>query len=1619
MSTFPFILDEEEEATFPFEDSPTLPFEDPPLEDSLATVLKKKIVQTVPLMQSSLGGSVPQAVGEAMQDLTIRGAARGIGESTAVKAAGALAKGAHGLIVGEAERISGEKVQGPDVDKVVQAISERVPSEVTRVLDEKPPEFIREAGRHIAEFGIDVRKRRTAEAIALEPNVEPGTVKAFLGDVAGTTTRMIPAILAGAITRSPNISLAVLFPDVLGESYGRARDKKLEPDVALLDSLATAGSEILTERIPLGVLLRSGGGMLKKILKTAGLEGVQEYVQGGVEQLIDKGILRDEMSFEEVLDTLLDPKVQKDMLYQAAIGAATGGLLGGGVGLAEKVLNPAATPPDTLPLKETEAFASSNLWDELNLPRPLSEVQAKATIAEPLLDLDSKIAATTAFEFENAYNDVVARSAAIVDDNIIVAGFNQSRDTAAVSASQDSAINVFAPTGGLSLQEFASENIAQSIFDSVSSWQKRFAPHLKITVADEVPTVISAALTPQGAAPLKLLNEATGFMWQESSGRYHITMNSQSFIERGDVNYPKMYNTLSHEFGHVIAFDILSRSPKDIQMAVKKAYLDWHKDAYTGTLGKMLEAKFSLTQASRWKAYFGQALGTNSLDTPVYEILRNHGEEANRFGYLLSFNEWMADQYARYATNPAQGLGLADKFFVRAAALLKHLYKSTDIQAKFAAHKDYVNWLMWTRESRFEEALINTHTGAKIAGELSAISDLDVPGLSRLQMWQVGGQIDRFNKVMDQLYTVRQIAQLNPHIEGLQKFVIALEAMAVTKNHVLHQAEERLIELSNLGKGRLDNVGRFLLEETVAGQFFNMQDPNIIRQYALDPQMVEVIQKVKADFGNILTQLETVLAADIIERYRNNPAAMQLETQKLHTTMQRMRQVPYFPLARFGNYSVIVRAKSDIIIDGKLYKAGTVVDMRTFPSKSEQEAGSLGAKDDYAGHDVGVGMDFIEDVSFEFQGIPPQVFEALESELTLTSRQREALKQYRLENAPGRSYMKHMKRRNKVYGFSEDVERAYASYMMSAANHVARITHYKALNAAKTEIAESATEIQKQEGNATRRRLIHQYTSETYDYVMNPVNEWANYRALAFMFYLGFNVKSAFVQMTQLPLTTYPRLATEFGDAKAVQAMTVATKWAYEVWKNPAAIPPLTRQALQQAEDAGVVNQSFATIVAGVSEGHALQRVIPGSKGARMIRQGGYLASFMFAKMELLNRRITFMAAFKLASEKGMAYEAAYDYAKNAVQDTQFEYARWNRPKLFRGKKGVFFIFKMYTQGMLFFFLHDKARVRFIMMLGALGGLMGLPFASHILDLIDFAMSGDDEKFDSRKEIREFLAELTSKPDLIMHGISRESFGLAALADFIGVPFPRIDLSGSVGLGQVIPGFEAMVRPGTSEERMQRAATDAAGAGIAVPIQLAQMILTWDSNPDKARHIERSLPSAIKAGAQAFRRGREGGETDPRGAMKVPMSWQDTEQRMEIIANGLGFQPTRITERRAQDEMFKKHAEFFSLRQSKLLQDFSYVYILKDREGVADVRKAIRRYNQEVPHGSLRITGEMLRTSVKSRMRNIKKVEKGIPLEGKKYRGLYREIDRLFPDEEIEAEVLRNQELAPDIPFAE
>jgi hypothetical protein len=628
------------------------------------------------------------------------------------------------------------------------------------------------------------------------------------------------------------------------------------------------------------------------------------------------------------------------------------------------------------------------------------------------------------------------------------------------------------------------------------------------------------------------------------------------------------------------------------------------------------------------------------------------------------------------------------------------------------------------------------------------------------------------------------------------------------------------------------------------------------------------------------------------------------------------------------------------------------------------------------------------------------------------------------EYSPAQSFTKRFEKREKIAGYSTDGLRAYAEYFFHGANHVARLRWRKPMQMAVDEVKESIAPISRAGGDVTRRRKIQQYLEEHMNYVLFPGNELANLRAAGFLWYLAFVPKSAFVNLTQIPVIAAPYLSQRYGTGQAVGALKRSIRKARRAFsRDPQELTASEQRILKEAIENGYLDESFATELAATSEGNMIfGRAITGTKTEQTLFKISHMGAWMFQQAERWNRRHVFFAAAELARNnpnneatlrikqvysdevremelRGWGHDDAVAYiaGREAVLDTQYEYNRWARPKFMQGKKSVIFLFYSYLQNTLWFLRHDPAAVRALGVLFALAGLQGLPGAedaANIYRLFVRNLTGND--VDIWREARELIVETGADPSLFLSGLGGKTFGW--MGELTGIPIPNMNISSSVSMGRIIPGVEALGAPGNFEQKFMQVSTDVGGAAFAIPMSILQALADTE-NPDAFKRWERALPSALRNVARAYRYGKEGREKTQTGATLVEFDPTDPEHTAEIIGQAMGFQPSRVATEWSMRRMQQEAERHWVIRHRMLLRSLDHALQIGDREGIADAYKAIRVYNSEVPDPALAINVKQIRRSLRQRALNRAKYEAGVATPSR-LQGEYEAIEALFPGRE-------------------
>lgn len=1160
----------------------------------------------------------------------------------------------------------------------------------------------------------------------------------------------------------------------------------------------------------------------------------------------------------------------------------------------------------------------------------------------------------------------------------------------------------------------------------------------------------------------------------------HILQINMAAMERiatamNTDNKTVLMDTLAHEFGHSVSADRLRTEPPKVKAAVYKEYQTWLDKQSNATMREFIKDRFSPATGK----YYLDKVPAEVLDKPLKKAATDLGWGSKELRYHLSFEEYIADNMAKYVSRDKSLQHQISKetkgYWAKVAEVFKEIWKNI---AAFKPQAKYKAWIDKMRMERALDSLMNVPLASEsIQAELSEFVDLDIIKLRDNLKYKMSDGVRTIETAGTILNDARQIEALRRNYRVSTGFTKKwggrfLTPSQIAERYGIPQAKlymERVYEyyqtkmqgISNadaiskqwmsLPEDQADNFGKFIFEVSQTSDRLRRrltpdEMSELRTRFGVDDYMYSIYEQVDKSFGTILERLETSILKDIARSYTNDPAAFLEAYRAAETTLDKtlvitsygvedyagllsnlqnaekqfrvLRNKNYFPRMRFGDYTIVVKKKS-VNEEGEARE--TTEEFLTFESKKERDEMLQQYLSDYAdaiqNDEVDVIGSKLDDTTRSLYGMPQLVVDRIANSLRgtegaeLTADQERAIADISLDLSPGKRYLRHMQKRKNTKGFSTEAMRTYAAYMSNASNHLARVEH----TADMVNALQQLRQAQKgQAGDVTDLAELDSYYTEHFRYLMNPENDWAKLRAFGFLWYLGANPKSALVNTTQLPMVTYPFLASRYGDKPVIFQLGKAMKDVASHFVSKKRYSEAEQRLMDKLLQEGVIDESMASDLAGISEGTALQRLLPTNKAHRVMNNINYYGGYMFSIAEKYNRQVTALATFRLYMKQADDFDGAYKAAKDAIHKSQFEYAKYNRPEFMRGKKSAFFLFYNYTQQFMYMAFAgggtkaDKGTaIRMWGMLLLLAGIQGLPFAEYALTTLDIFGSKakqffgmDDPRVNIREDLRELFDDLGVNPDLMMHGAGRYlGAGPLKLLEMFGAPVPNLDITGSLGMGEPLPGFRVNDLKGNPEEIAGQLLLN--GLGPIPNIALGMWNSVSSTDPDEWKNFEKALPVAFKNVSKATRFAVREMETSRGGAEFLPYDGHDPYHMGEIIAQALGFTSTRLAQKR---ELYGEQMQaslYWTSRRSLLLERYAYATKTKDKEARKDAIESIRRFNASLQDPALapyKISGPSMARSLKTKMRILQRREAGLPTTDKD-RLLYSDLEKLYTPE--------------------
>lgn len=566
-------------------------------------------------------------------------------------------------------------------------------------------------------------------------------------------------------------------------------------------------------------------------------------------------------------------------------------------------------------------------------------------------------------------------------------------------------------------------------------------------------------------------------------------------------------------------------------------------------------------------------------------------------------------------------------------------------------------------------------------------------------------------------------------------------------------------------------------------------------------------------------------------------------------------------------------------------------------------------------------------------------------------------------------------RRQNVAGYSQDGMRVLAEFAVSMSNKIAYAEMGDALQDAlqgrQVDVAftkdgtvtintQADTNLWKLDGPDAG--FFRNLADEKVGFVMSPDSRSTisnKLRALAVIYFLGGSVAAAGVNLSSLPMITFPWLIQHTTPARAMSTLLEGMRLAGKHFNDIRDLPTLLsqkplegidnvdglRHALQIGAQDGSLFDTEQYQFMGLSRGQEYSLSGRTQEAVKL-----WMTPFRLA--EQYNRVSAFIAAYKVAKSNKLDNEAAHKQAQEAVFGTQFRYDEANRPALAdSGVGSLFFVFKSFPIFMMetMTFLaktNPKSAVFMLGMLVLMAGVEGLPFAEDLEDLIDvLAQRLFGEPFNSKRWLRNTLknaSEAVVGADLsgvLMHGVANTLTGL--------------NFASRVGAGNLVPG----TRIGAADTDYRRAMEEILGP---VGSMVSGIVAGGDAlfKGDFLTAAKKGLPLAAKNAVKGWEQFEKGYATDAGGRKLVDVgSW-------EALWQSVGFSSSALAQVYESDSIDRRTSAFYTEIKGQFTKEMVAAIRDGDREAANEVGQAVMAWNQAHPDMPIAMSPANLRQQV-------------------------------------------------------
>lgn len=594
-----------------------------------------------------------------------------------------------------------------------------------------------------------------------------------------------------------------------------------------------------------------------------------------------------------------------------------------------------------------------------------------------------------------------------------------------------------------------------------------------------------------------------------------------------------------------------------------------------------------------------------------------------------------------------------------------------------------------------------------------------------------------------------------------------------------------------------------------------------------------------------------------------------------------------------------------------------------------------------------------------------------------------------LNTLPETSFAQGFRRRKGTLGFKHDAVGALRMKSFNLSRQLSNMEYGAKLE----KLRQDMKDYVRSQGNQEEAVAMMNELDARIDYAISPqVPMWSKLAtSFGFNMTLGFNVSSALVNLSQIPLVVMPYLGGKYGYSSTARALGRATRYFTQSGFNREVemlVPTDKGEKMMKVRAfPSLDNYDFSkegapkhlkTLAEVAGERGQLNRsqtydILDVGEDTGMMTKINAVSGFVFHHGERMNRQVALIAAYELELERlkkagktGKAAEQeAADYAVYVTELTNGGTAAAAAPRIAQSALGkVVFMYKRYGVSMYYMLFKTardalksadpdvrKAAMRQIAGIygsaALMAGVQGIPMfgiAAMIYNLI--AKGEDDDDFDTAA--RKYLGE----------GVY--SGAINALTG--------LEISGRIGLSDLL-FRDSNTRPSDS---VMLSLMETMGGPVVGSINRVTRGLQLIGDGNVERGIEQMLPSAFGNAMKSIRYANEGALTlrgDPILGEVGP--WN-------AFAQFFGFAPAEYTRQLEINSDLKSYDRDTLERRTKLLRKYYIAVREGDSAEAADLVQEMLKFSRR--HPSAAITGETIKSSMAQHMKTSQEMYHGITL---------------------------------------